>query len=334
MKKMIENWIHEPGIHCGSAEILNVMKYYGYDLSEAMCFGLGSGMGFFYTVSEEQSPTRLIFVRGPGMEHQFFTTLGMPKRWKYEDDTDLALHTVLRYIDNNIPVLVQTDLCYLDYYNTTTHFPGHVVSVWGYDPDEEKVYVSDVSFDDLQAVSFDNFKKARTSNATKFLLKNNWFEVEIKGPLTPLEEALPHALRENAQMMTEGVTSGRGLSSVHQIKRWGDDLPNWGEMEDWQWCARFGYQVIVKRGVDGAGFRWMYRDFLKEAEEILPGLKPLGLSEKMGLIGNMWAEVADVLSEISRKDAPDAGLLGKASEIANEIWEKESEYYSLVLEKV
>ncbi len=334
MKKMVEGWIHIPGIHCGSVAIRDIMKFYGYEFSEALCFGLGSGMGFFYTVSEEQTPTRMIFMRGPGMEYNFFNALGKPTRWKHQEDAQQALRIAMSWIDRDVPVLVQTDLYYLDYYNTTTHFPGHVIVLWGYDDVKECVFVSDTGFEDLKAVSFENMKRARTSQATGYVLKNNWFEVEITEPLPPLEEVLPGAIRKNAQMMMEGVTSARGLSSVHQIRRWSEDLPHWAEAEDWQWCARFGYQVIAKRGVDGAGFRWMYRDFLREAEEILPRLRDLGLSEKMDKIGEKWAEVGGVLREISEEDKPRGELLSRASSLALELWEREHEYYELVLEKV
>ena len=36
------------------------------------------------------------------------------------------------------------------------------------------------------------------------------------------------------------------------------------QVEDWQWCARFGYQVIERRGTGGGNFRLMYSRFLAE----------------------------------------------------------------------
>src|SRR5262249_21943102 len=40
----------------------------------------------------------------------------------------------------------------------------------------------------------------------------------------------------------------------------------WPEVaEDWRWCARFGYQVIERRGTGGGAFRLMYSRFLEEA---------------------------------------------------------------------
>src|SRR5579885_1228061 len=56
MKKIIKNWVHIPGLHCGSTALRDVVTYYGYNFSEAMCFGLGGGLGFFYISG---SPTTL-----------------------------------------------------------------------------------------------------------------------------------------------------------------------------------------------------------------------------------------------------------------------------------
>ncbi|MFQ5787368.1 MAG: BtrH N-terminal domain-containing protein, partial [Thermodesulfobacteriota bacterium] len=61
---MINNWIHIPGIHCGSVALRNVVTYYGLNLSEPMCFGLGSGLGFFYSINEKMSPSKSIHLRG------------------------------------------------------------------------------------------------------------------------------------------------------------------------------------------------------------------------------------------------------------------------------
>jgi hypothetical protein len=142
------------------------------------------------------------------------------------------------------------------------------------------------------------------------------------------------AICENARKMLSGCTGGRGESGVHKIKLWSEDLPNWKDISDWKWCCRFGYQVIKKRGVGGAGFRWIYRDFLIEAEDIIPSLKELKLSQKMDLIGSKWSDIALMLKDISEKENPNTGLLTAASKKAYELWELESEFYTTAIENI
>ncbi|HEX3033572.1 MAG TPA: BtrH N-terminal domain-containing protein [Thermodesulfobacteriota bacterium] len=333
-KKIIKNWVHISGMHCGSVALRDVITYHGYNWSEAMCFGIGGGLGFYYAVRDDISPTRMIFVRGPEMEPTFFSLIDKPTSWKYEEDNNRALEEAKEWIDRDIPVLIQTDVYYLDYYNTSTNFPGHIVSLWGYDDENETVFLADTAFEGLQAVPYEKFKGGRVSKATTNPLYNNWFEVNPRKPIRPLSEVIPEAIRENARKMIEGRTGGRGESGVRMIRLWSEDLPNWTDAEDWSWCARFGYQVIKKRGVDGAGFRWLYRDFLREAEEIVPSLKKLNLSKRMDLIANRWSDIAMVLKEISEKEKPDVNLLEVASDKAKELWELEEEFYRMALDKL
>jgi hypothetical protein len=150
----------------------------------------------------------------------------------------------------------------------------------------------------------------------------------------PLPEIIPEALRLNAVKMIEGRTSARGESSVGLIRAWSEDIPYWAGAPDWKWCARFGYQVIEKRGVGGGGFRWIYRDFLREAEDIIPEIRSLNLSIRMNHIGNRWHEIASLLKEISEKEHPDDGILRNASEKAEVLWELERDFYMTVLENV
>ncbi len=332
MKKLIENWVHIPGLHCGSVTLRDVMTYYGYRWSEPMCFGIGGGLGFYYSVRDDITPTRMIFVRGPGMEPAFFSLAVDPTSWKHGNEN--TLERIKESVDKDIPVIIQTDIYYLDYYNSSTHFPGHIVSVWGYDDGEGVMLVADAHFEGLRPVPYEAFKSGMASKDPSNPLDNNYIDIDLDKRVRPLEEIIPEAIRSNAKKMLDGTKGGRGESGVRMIKLWSEDLPRWGEAPDWKWCARFGYQVIKKRGVGGAGFRWIYRDFLKEAEELIPRLCALKLSGEMDHIGSKWSETAMMLKGISEKEYPDGELLRKTSEMAYELWELESDFYTTVIEKV
>ena len=333
MKRLIENWVHIPGIHCGSVTLRDVMTFFGHPWTEEMCFGIGGGLGFYYTVGEDISPTHMIFMRGPGMETSFFSLVVEKTGWKHAE-ADRAVETVKGIIDSGIPAIIQTDIFYLHYYKSSTHFPGHIISVWGYDDEKGVVYVADTQFEGLKTVSYSDLEESMASSAPPNPLHNNYLDMVVPQELKPLSELAPEAIRINARKMLDGVTGGRGESAVRLIKAWAEDMPSWRDVHDWKWCARFGYQVIKKRGVGGAGFRWIYRDFLKEAEAITPGISKLGLPEKMDRIGERWSEAADLLKEISERGKPEKELLKKASAVAAEIYWMETEYYNYVLEKL
>ena len=332
MKKIINDWKHLKGVHCGSVAVRDICRYYGHDLSEQMCFGLGAGLGFYYSCDEGMNPSRIIQPRGPLMEINFLRNFGLDVTdWKYEDDDERASAELKEFIDRDVPVLIQADICYLGYFNSKTHFPGHIIAVCGYDDSESVFYVADNSFEDLQTVSFENMTKARSSKARPYPLSNNRVEVESMEGGTDLEEMILGAVRKNAEMMLEGRTTLRGTSSVEVIKKWAEDLPGWKDLADWKWASRFTYQVICRRGVCGAAFRWFYRDFLQEASSALSPFYGSGLLEKMNGIGQKWYDMGVLFKEIS--ESASIGLeFERASELVFDIYDLEKRYFSSVLE--
>lgn len=134
----------------------------------------------------------------------------------------------------------------------------------------------------------------------------------------------------NAREMLEGVTTLRGESGVERIKAWSDDLPGWTASDDWKWCSRFAYQVISKRGTEGAAFRHMYRDFLKEVSGDIEGLNDSGLIDRIDKIGNMWINISNELKRISELDNPGYNFERVASDV-RQLYEREKEFYSEVI---
>jgi len=331
MKKILKDWNHLPGIHCGSVAIRDVMGFYELQYSEETCFGLGSGLGFYYSISEDSSPTRSIHLRGPGMEVNFFNHFGMEiEDWSCEDNPDKALEDLIESINNGIPVLIQTDIFYLDYYGSGTHFPGHIVVVCGYDHEKNIFYLSDTSFEDIKEISFKKLSMARNSKIQPYPLNNNNIKVTLDCKSINLKKTAPEAIKKNAELMIKGSENLRGKSGLAVIKSWADDLPNWENLDDWQWASRFAYQVISKRGVDGAGFRWMYRDFLDEMKDICPLISELKLVSHMDKIGREWSTIAKKLKNISEMKSPKNQFV-LTSRIANSIFVLESNFFNKVI---
>ena len=333
MKKIINGWKHLKGVHCGSAAIRDICCYYGRDFSEQMCFGLGAGLGFYYSCDERMNPSRIIQPRGPLMEINFLRNFGVGVAdWKYEDDDERASADLRESIDRDVPVLIQADIRYLEYFDSKTHFPGHVIAVCGYDDSESVFYVADNSFEDLKTVSFENMAKARSSKARPYPLSNNRVEVEFLGNGSDLRDMVLGAVRKNAGMMLEGRTTLRGTSSVEVIRKWAEDLPGWKNLADWKWTSRFTYQVICRRGVCGAAFRWFYRDFLEEISHVLSPFYGPGLPEEMNRIGQKWYDIGVLFKQISENDSCERGF-ERASELAFDIYDLEKRYFCAVLEK-
>ena len=82
------------------------------------------------------------------------------------------------------------------------------------------------------------------------------------------------------------------------LRRFAAEVGAWPEAaEDWQWCARFLYQVIERRGTGGGNFRSMYARFLEEA-----GYEESAIAAEAA---EDWSRLALAARTASEPDQPD-----------------------------
>ena len=49
-----------------------------------------------------------------------------------------------------------------------------------------------------------------------------------------------------------------------------NDFETWSDAPDWDWCARFAYQVMERRGTTGGLFRKMYAQYCVKPRRSFP----------------------------------------------------------------
>ena len=262
--KLVPGYRHVPGNHCGSTALRNLAAFHGVELTEEMAFGLGAGACFFYIVLENQSPSRFTNGRAARLEENFVELTGAPLALRTDEDTGAAWEMARDAVDSGRPVILITDLYHLDHYGNSAHFPGHAVVLAGYDDDV--AYLSDTAFEELQTTKLENLAKARSEGNPVFPLAGHMFELPEGAELSDesLHAHVPRAVERAAKEMLE-PTMGE-FQGIPALRRLAGEVGGWPEAaEDWQWCARFLYQVIERRGTGGGNFRAMYARFLEEA---------------------------------------------------------------------
>ncbi len=294
----VPGYTHVPGHHCGSTALRNLLGFHGVELSEEMAFGLGAGACFYYVTLEDGSPSRWFNGRAARLEENFNELTGTALRMRtFEKGDGEAWQAARAEIDNGCPALLLTDLYYLDHYGNSAHFPGHAVVLAGYD--EEHAYLSDTGFEELQTTRLENLDRARYSGHPAYPLSGQMFTASAAIEAEQLREAIPAAIeRATTAMLEPEFGEFSGLSAVHRLA---EEAGSWPEVaDDWQWCARFGYQVIERRGTGGGAFRLMYSRFLAEAGR---PEAPLALRA-----AERWTDLASAFHAASKHDEPDPTL--------------------------
>jgi hypothetical protein len=309
----VPGYTHIPGQHCGSTALRNLLGFHGVPISEEMAFGLGAGACFYYVTLPDASPSRWFNGRTARLEENFAELTGAALELRtFEPGRDAAWEEARAQVDAGRPALLLTDLYYLDHYGNSAHFPGHAVVLAGYD--DELAHLSDTGFEELQATRIESLDRARHSNHPAYPLSGHMFTVAGDIDAEKLREAIPAAIERAASAMVE--PEFRDFSGLDAVRRLSEEAGSWPEeAEDWQWCARFGYQVIERRGTGGGAFRLMYSRFLEEA-----GRPEAALA---AAAAGRWTALAGALHAASESDEPEVGLWRAVDAAAREVHEAE-----------
>jgi len=293
----VPGFVHTPGHHCGSTALRNLLAFHGVEVSEEMAFGLGAGAGFYYLAMDDTSPSRWFNGRTARLEETFreLTGAALELRTFAAEAGEEAWAAARAEVDAGKPALLLTDIYHLDHYGNSAHFPGHAVVLAGYD--EEVAHLSDTAFEELQATRLGNLARARHSGHPAYPLEGHMFTVGEEIERAQLEAAVPRAIERAASEMLEPPFGA--FAGIPALERLAAEAGSWPEaVEDWQWCARFAYQVIERRGTGGGCFRLMYSRFLEEAGR---GEAPLAAEAAA-----RWTELAEAFKAASEDEEPRA----------------------------
>ncbi len=314
----VPGFVHTPGKHCGSTALRNLLGFHGIELSEEMAFGLGAGASFYYLTLEDSSPSRWFNGRTARLEESFRELTGAALEMRtFEEGDEEAWEAARAEVDGGNPALLLTDIYYLDHYGNSAHFPGHAVVLAGYD--DQDVHLADTGFEELQTTRLENLAKARHSGHPAYPLEGHMFTVAEAVDRGRLEAAIPGAITQAAKEMLE--PSFGEFAGLPAVERLAAEAGSWPEVAaDWQWCARFAYQVIERRGTGGGAFRLMYSRFL---EEVGRPEAPLAVAA-----AGRWTELAEAFKAASESDGADAMLWSEIDTAAKRVAEAETRLWT------
>jgi hypothetical protein len=321
---MVPGYRHVPGNHCGSTALRNLLAFHGVEISEEMAFGLGAGACFYYVALDDNSPSRFTNGRAARLEDNFLELTGTPLRMRTDSDPEASWSMARETIDDGRPAILLTDLYYLDHYGRSAHFPGHAVVLAGYD--EELAWLSDTAFEDLQTTSLESLKEARHSQQPIFQLDGQAIDLPPDVELSK-EDLLAHAPAAIERAVKEMEESALGeFAGLPALRRFAAEVGDWPEAaEDWQWCARFLYQVIERRGTGGGNFRKMYSRFLVET-----GYEEATLAAEAS---DRWTALALAARTASEPDEPDPAHWKDLDAGAGQVLEAEERLWTTLAER-
>ena len=328
----IGNYKHIRGVHCATAALRNVVYHKTRVLlSEAMVFGIASGLGFSYARFSTSSVV-MTMGRGTDLESAFSDAMGISLEPAVFFGDELAWEYVRQQIERQEIVMLDTDMFLLPYIVAGMepslrgiHFGGHKVLVTGYDLDAGAVFLADYAWP-VQAVACPSLKLARNTSDCPSPPQNRTFVFHFPEELTPLKTAILLGISRNVCLMRNSMSFYTGLAGIdrfcRQVSRWnrvfkGDELLV---------NVRLASYMMEKGGTGGGNFRNLYARFLRESANVLADTRLEKTSEIYQQAGRRWTDLSELLAESAAQ--PTQGLFDPArhgEKLLNEIWKLENE---------
>ncbi|MBD3214594.1 MAG: DUF4872 domain-containing protein [Candidatus Lokiarchaeota archaeon] len=289
-KKLVEGFSHKIGVHCESSSMRDMFEFYGFPMAEARAFGLDGTMGFgFFDYSETYTGGVLadlpVFVGGKqdtiNPKSLACRLLGIQLRKQSFSSSDKAWQESKNLIQQEIPLMLQVDLGYLEYMNQGEdefHFGGHFITLGGFDEAKSIAFVGESDLEDFQEVQIKELKEARSSEHGPTFMhpKNTQYSMSVRpdGKHPPINAGLKLAIKKVVDHMLRPSMNNIGLQG---LKKFADNILEWNAKligtvknpsNDTEVCfARLTFELlhgyIEEWGTGGSLFRNLYKEFLE-----------------------------------------------------------------------
>ena len=326
----VHSYKHLLGTHCVTAALRNLVHYYtGEVMSEAMIFGLGSGLNFTY-IRRPGSNFFLTMGRGTEIETLFADLVNIDLDCVLFRERGPAWQFVQELISEQHPVMVDTDMFHLPYIIQShnlmpdIHFGGHKILVTGYDMTLGRASVYDYAWRDEQTLDCEVLADARSTpkcpsppaNAAYLFRCPRRVEVTRQTILLSLSRTLAH--------MRNPASNHVGLPALDRFTR---QVLNWarlGGAEQLETNLRLASFMFQRAGTGGGNYRALFARFLDESSRYVQSDSLDRAARVYRQLAILWRDLSVLLSQwadahVTGRDS-DPGLL---SATLRDIWSAE-----------
>lgn len=265
--------------HCASGSLRDVLAFHGLDygrgpLSEGMCFGLGSGLGFMYAPVPQVTPPIYVVGRTEALEESFALNLDVPLSIRDTDGAATGLRWVREELERGRPPIVWTDIAELEYLRVRMSNTRHAIVVVEVDEEAGVALVADNDRDGLQPCSLESLARARSSRGFPGPNLHRTFVYDWPDRLADPAAAITRSVRGSIANMRDGGARLGGMEApagLEGVNRFAEDYARWPQVfgEDLPAILSALSIFIVKAGTGGALFRSLYAEFLSDSATLL-----------------------------------------------------------------
>lgn len=318
---------HHQSAHCENGVASNLLRHNGFEISEPMIFGIGSGLFYVFIPFLKVNHAPAISYRPlPGtIFNKAARRLGFKvKRVKFSNPkaAQQALDENLR---NNIPTGLQVGVYGLTYFpdEYRFHFNAHNCVVYG--KTDTDYLVSDPVMENVTTLTHKDMEKVRFAKGA-FAPKGQMYYPTTIPARADLPKAIVKGIKETCRDMLAPVpiVGVRGIRTVAKMIR------KWPAKKGTKVANHYLAQIVRMQeeiGTGGGGFRYIFAAFLQESAVVLDNPKLRELSAEMTVIGDRWRDFAVEASRVYKNRSSKTDVYNMLSDELLHIADLEEEFF-------
>ena len=293
---------HKMAAHCESGSITSLLNNAGLEITEAMVFGISSGIffGYFHKMKSFTFPTFIVRNKPGQMRSNLAKRLGIKFFTKKFNSPEAGQNALDQLLEKQIPVAVQVDFFYMDYIPSweRVHINVHFIVIVG--KKDSKYIVSDSYFPQLVELEEESLRKARFAGGS-MSPKGFLFYPESIPNKIDYKIAIKKGIKKSCFNMLMIPMPFLGVKGIRLFAK---------KIVEWPLLARDSEHLsheIMKinilledQGTGGAGFRFIFATFLQQAGEIFKNPELSKISKEMMEIGDGWREISLFAARIGK----------------------------------
>jgi hypothetical protein len=297
---------HQMHHHCESGAVANMLNCYGYQLSEAMVFGIGAGLYFAHVpIYKTMGAPTTTFRYLPGsVFKQTAKALGIEYTMLTTANTARGMALLDQWLAEGKPVGLFTNMQHLDYLPSIFRFEFSAHNVVVYGKSAEDYLISDSILDFPVKIKAENLVHARFGSG---ILGSNgrMYAIEKTRKAMSLHSAIRAGISMTCKRMLFAYLPWSGLRGMNRLAKQIAKYPHKYTAEK----TAFNLTNIVRMqevvGTGGAGFRLLYAKFLAESSTILNDEHLKGCAAELHEIAHQWRQFALLLGKTAKQTGQD-----------------------------
>jgi hypothetical protein len=287
---------HRSAAHCENGVTANLLRYYGYDYSEPIIFGLSASLYFVHLPFIKLAGFPVTSFRPlPGVIFARVTRLlGFKIYKRIFFNKKKAVRKLDELLEKGVPTGCVVGMYYLPYMPLAYrfHFNAHNVCVVG--KKDDQYLLSDPVATEKVTIPSHDLLRPRFAKGT-YPPFGKLYRIKSFPQKTPdMNRLIRKAILKNCSRMIH-EPGPMPYVGVNAFKHLGNKLPKFPKMYGERKAALHLAQLIrmmEEIGTGGAGFRFLYAAFLQEAA-VITGIQELDdFSLRLTDIGDQWRTFA------------------------------------------